>query len=115
PRSSRGACRARAARPAETPDRRRPDSLPAPLPARSDRHRPAPPRRGPGGALIVYAESSAILAWLFGEPGGQPAVQALDHADLVTASDLTLLECDRSLVRAGAVSMIPEERAARLR
>jgi PIN domain len=50
-----------------------------------------------------------------GEPGGRPAVEALDHADFVTASDLTLLECDRSLVRAAALSTIREERAARLR
>ncbi len=31
------------------------------------------------------------------------------------ASDLTLLECDRSLIRAATLSMIREERAARLR
>ena len=52
---------------------------------------------------------------MFGEAGGRRAVAALDHADSVTASDLTLLECDRSLIRAEALSMIREERAARLR
>jgi PIN domain len=52
---------------------------------------------------------------LFGEPGGRPAVETLDHADFVTASDLTLLECDRSLIRAAALSKIREDRAARLR
>jgi hypothetical protein len=34
---------------------------------------------------------------------------------LVTASDLTLLECDRTLIRAAALSTIREERAAQLR
>jgi hypothetical protein len=56
-----------------------------------------------------------ILAWLFGEPGGRRALETLDRADAVTASDLTLLECDRSLVRAAALATIPEARAARLR
>lgn len=56
-----------------------------------------------------------ILAWLFGEPGGRRAIEALDRADAVTASDLTLLECERSLVRATALAAIREERAARLR
>lgn len=56
-----------------------------------------------------------ILAWLFGEPGGRRAIEALDRADAVTASDLTLLECERSLVQAIALAAIREERAARLR
>jgi hypothetical protein len=51
---------------------------------------------------------------LFGEAGGRRAVHALDHADSVTASDLTLLECDRSLIRAATLSMIREERAIHL-
>ena len=56
-----------------------------------------------------------ILAWLFGEPGGRRAIEALDRADAVTASDLTLLECERSLVRAAALATIREERADRPR
>ena len=38
----------------------------------------------------------------------------LDRADSVTASELTVLECDRSLVRATALSLMREERATRL-
>ena len=39
---------------------------------------------------------------------------ALDAADLVTASDLTLLECDRSLVRGITLGVLSNERAARI-
>ena len=56
-----------------------------------------------------------MLAWLFGEEAGSHAAEELGHADFVTASDLTLLECDRSLIRAVTRSLIPEGRAARLR
>lgn len=50
--------------------------------------------------MIVYAESSAVLAWLLGEPRGDLALQALAGADFVVASELTLVECDRVLHRA---------------
>ena len=36
-------------------------------------------------------------------------------ADSVMASDLTVLECDRSLVRAAALTLVREEDVARLR
>ena len=45
--------------------------------------------------MSVYAESSAILAWLLGEESAGPVRQILAAADLVLASDLTLVECDR--------------------
>ena len=56
-----------------------------------------------------------MLAWLLGEPDSRRAEAALAGADLVTASDLTVLECARSLVRAVALSEISEQRATRLR
>jgi predicted nucleic acid-binding protein len=49
--------------------------------------------------LILYAESSAVLAWLLGEPLGPTVRDALADAEAVTASDLTLVECDRALIR----------------
>jgi hypothetical protein len=55
-----------------------------------------------------------VLAWLLGEPDGRRAALMLAGADLVTASDLTVLECSRALVRAVALSAIPASRAARL-
>ena len=65
--------------------------------------------------MSVYAESSAVLAWLFGEAAGEAVRQALADADRVVASDLTLLECDRVLIRAQVTQEIPERRIAALR
>jgi len=48
----------------------------------------------------LYAESSAVLAWLLGEEGGDDARDRLSAARLVLTSDLTLIECDRVLHRA---------------
>ena len=47
--------------------------------------------------MNIYAESSAVLAWLLGESAGHRVREVLRRAELVAASDLTLLECDRVL------------------
>lgn len=47
----------------------------------------------------VYAESSAILAWLMGEDGGDEIRFRLQAAELVLTSDLALVECERVLHR----------------
>jgi predicted nucleic acid-binding protein len=60
----------------------------------------------------VYAESSAVLAWLLGEESGLSVREVLRHAELVTASDLTLIECDRVLIRAVTMREIDEVAAA---
>jgi predicted nucleic acid-binding protein len=60
----------------------------------------------------VYAESSAVLAWLLGEESGQSVREVLQHAELVMASDLTLVECDRVLIRAVTTGEIDEAAAA---
>jgi predicted nucleic acid-binding protein len=60
----------------------------------------------------LYAESSAVLAWWLGEPNSGSVRQALADADLVVASDLTLVECDRVLHRAVNLGRIPEATAA---
>ena len=62
--------------------------------------------------MNVYAESSAVLAWLLGEETGHSVRQVLQHAELVMASDLTLVECDRVLIRAVATGEIDEAAAA---
>jgi predicted nucleic acid-binding protein len=62
--------------------------------------------------LNVYAESSAVLAWLLGEEGGRPVREVLRRAELVMASDLTLVECDRVLIRAVTLGEIAEAAAA---
>jgi predicted nucleic acid-binding protein len=60
----------------------------------------------------IYAESSAVLAWLLGEDGAQSVREVLRRAELVTASDLTLIECDRVLIRAVVLGEIDEATAA---
>jgi predicted nucleic acid-binding protein len=58
--------------------------------------------------VILYAESSAILAWLLGDTGGEQVRRALRDARGVVASDLTLVECERVLIRAWSLKRIPE-------
>ena len=62
--------------------------------------------------MNVYAESSAVLAWLLGEDAGPAVREVLRRAELVTASDLTLVECDRVLIRAVALGEADEAAAA---
>jgi len=62
--------------------------------------------------VIVYAESSAVLAWLLGEEAAPRVRDILSRAEQVMASDLTLLECDRVLIRAVATGEIDEADAA---
>ncbi|MEO5815413.1 MAG: type II toxin-antitoxin system VapC family toxin [Gemmatimonadaceae bacterium] len=67
--------------------------------------------------MIVYAESSAILAWLLGEPSQEVAIRAMEEAELVVTSSLTGVECARGLSRAratGRVSGADELAALRL-
>jgi hypothetical protein len=68
--------------------------------------------------LNVYAETSAVLAWLWGEPQGTAVRKLLAGATHVVTSDLTLVECDRVMVRgwalAGLESGAAEQRARTL-
>ena len=61
--------------------------------------------------MNVYAESSAVLAWLLGEEPGRRVRQVLRRAESVIASDLTLLECDRVLIRAVTLGETDEAQA----
>jgi predicted nucleic acid-binding protein len=60
----------------------------------------------------IYAESSAVLGWLLGEDTAGGVRDVLSRAQIVIASDLTLLECDRVLIRAVALAEIAETAAA---
>jgi predicted nucleic acid-binding protein len=62
--------------------------------------------------MKIYAESSAVLAWLLGEEAAPRVRAVLGKAELVIASDLTLLECERVLIRALALGEIEEAAAA---
>lgn len=65
--------------------------------------------------MNLYAESSALLALLMREPAGPRVSEALEAAEIVAASDLTLIECDRVLIRAVALGKMAENGAATLR
>ena len=62
--------------------------------------------------MTLYAESSAVLAWLLGEGRASPVRDLLASAEVVIASNLTLVECDRVLIRATALGDLSEAEAA---
>jgi predicted nucleic acid-binding protein len=67
--------------------------------------------------VIVYAESSAVLAWLLGEPSANATRRILTAAERVVSSSLTAVECVRGLARArdlGRHSAVEELAALRL-
>lgn len=49
--------------------------------------------------MTVYAESSAVLAWLLQDARGADTGAVLERADAIVASDLTVIECERTLRR----------------
>lgn len=62
--------------------------------------------------MNVYAESSAILSWLLGEDGGDRVREVLRGSKVVATSELTLLECERVLIRATTLGAINEGTAS---
>ena len=62
--------------------------------------------------MNLYAESSAVLAWLLGEPAANTVREFLQESESVAASDLTLVECERALIRAVTIGEIEEAAAA---
>jgi predicted nucleic acid-binding protein len=65
--------------------------------------------------MSAYAESSAVLAWLLGEPAGQRVGEVLRIAEQVAASELVILECERAMVRSITLREFDEATAADLR
>ncbi len=65
--------------------------------------------------MPLYAESSAVLRWLFNEDRGDAVFDRLRAADKVTCSRLTLIECRRVIHRAVGAARLPEKDAAELR
>lgn len=61
--------------------------------------------------MIVYAESSAVLAWLLGEPTAPAVRETLRRAERVVASTLTPLECARALARGVALGTLDRDAA----
>lgn len=65
--------------------------------------------------MILYADASAILATLLDEEDAPRVQDALDGARLVIASELTLVECDRSVHRAVALGRMEQDEASERR
>ena len=53
-----------------------------------------------------------MLAWLLDENSAADVRRSLADAELIIASDLTLIECDRVLLRAAALGELTEAEAA---
>lgn len=62
--------------------------------------------------MNLYAESSAILAWLLDEDSAQEVRSLLAAAEVIVASDIALIECDRVLIRAVTLGELTEVEAA---
>jgi uncharacterized protein with PIN domain len=60
----------------------------------------------------LYAESSAVLGWLLDEKSAAEVRRSLAEAEIIVASDLTLIECDRVILRAAALGELTEAEAA---
>jgi predicted nucleic acid-binding protein len=65
--------------------------------------------------MILYAESSAVLRWLFNEPLGDEVLEHLRRARKVVCSRLTLVECHRAVHRALAQAEMREAALADFR
>jgi len=65
--------------------------------------------------VIVYAESSAVLAWLLGEQAATQVRRLLAEAERIVASSLTPLECSRALARGVATGQLREADAGQAR
>ena len=62
--------------------------------------------------MKLYAESSAVLAWLLDEPTAPEIRTALAEAEIILTSDLTLLACHRALIRTVSLGQLTEAEAA---
>ncbi len=63
----------------------------------------------------LYVETSAVLAWLFGEARSHEVTQQINETDTVVTSSLTLLETERALVRAEKQNLLSAGNCQRLR
>ena len=65
--------------------------------------------------MTIYAETSAVLRWLFAEDGGEGVRGTLATASKVTTSRLTLIETRRVVLRAEREGRVTSAQAADLR
>jgi len=58
--------------------------------------------------MPLYADASAILAWLLREPQGEDVAALLAGAANIVSSEIVMVECDRALLRLLAERRLPE-------
>jgi len=63
----------------------------------------------------LYLESSAVVAWLFGEDSAGCVVRAMNQAEVRVTSALTVVEVERAIQRAVAARIVREAMAHKLR
>ncbi len=63
---------------------------------------------------VIYAETSAVLAWLLGDESRLLARRGLDSADQIVTSVLTVLEAARGIRRAASERRVSALDASRL-
>ena len=65
--------------------------------------------------MPVYLETSALLAWLLGEPDGEFVRKILSKAESVVSSAITVLEAERAILRAEREGLISAGERQRIR
>jgi uncharacterized protein with PIN domain len=63
----------------------------------------------------LYLETSALLAWLLGEPAAEQVKSRIDAAQTIATSWLTLLEAERALIRGESQRILKAGEAEKLR
>ena len=64
---------------------------------------------------VIYFETSALLAWLLGEPSAAEVKSKIDKAETVVTSVLTTVEAERALIRAETREIISAAEAEKLK
>ena len=62
----------------------------------------------------LYVETSAALRWLLGDPNADLVITALNRADNIVTSVLTLVEAERALIRAETQGVVDAATRQRL-
>lgn len=65
--------------------------------------------------IPVYLETSALLAWLLGEPEGNTVRAILNKAETVMTSTLSVVDAERTILRAELQGIITSSDRQRLR
>ena len=71
-------------------------------------------RLGARRPVIVYAESSAVVTWLVGEPRADAVSDVFRSAERVVTSLLTRAECRRAVLRGAALNRLTKRESEEL-